>query len=362
MKTKIKIATIFTFLLASCVFFAAEGNTQTQPPAPTAQVETAGQKFKNIKVLNDLPADQLGKVMNLMSASLGVRCTFCHVSGETDFDKDGKEEKEAAREMIKMTLELNKAHFKGRPEISCNTCHNGRSHPQSAPNLNPAAPEERPKQPDVKPTTDQILAKYEAAVGGRENLAKVKSRAIRASRVEADGKTTEAEEIWQKGLKLSIATAYPKAVVTETFDGTNAAKRAGTETIALKADEAEQIKREAQILSFADLKSVYSKLDYRFTDKLDGREVYLVLGTTADNSRERLYFDAQTGLLVRRSSVAMTMLGPFVYQVDYADYKDFGGVKLPTTISYAVPNIRWTRKLVEVKNNAAVDDAKFGTK
>ena len=57
MKTKIKIAAIFTFAAFACVFFATKGNTQTK-------VETAGEKFKSIKVLNDMPADQMGKVMN----------------------------------------------------------------------------------------------------------------------------------------------------------------------------------------------------------------------------------------------------------------------------------------------------------
>ena len=48
------------------------------------------------------------------------------------------------------------------------------------------------------------------------------------------------------------------------------------------------------------------------------------------------------------------------FETAFSDYKDFGGVKLPTTIKFAVPNISWTRKIVEVKNNVTVDDAKFG--
>ncbi len=153
MKTKIKIAAIFTFALFALAFFVPKGEMQTK-------TETAGQKFKNIKVLNDMPADQLGKVMNLFSASLGVNCNFCHVSNDADFEKDGKEEKETAREMIKMTFELNKNHFDNRPEISCNTCHQGHSHPQSAINLNPVITEERPKQPEKKPRVEDFLAKY----------------------------------------------------------------------------------------------------------------------------------------------------------------------------------------------------------
>ena len=146
---------------------------------------------------------------------MGVNCNFCHIEG--DFSKDGKEEKESAREMITMTFGINKNSFGGRTEISCNTCHQGHTHPQSAINFDAPAPEPRPKQPDAKPTIDAILAKYETAVGGKEAIAKITSRQIKASRVEPDGKTSEAEEILQKGGKISIATTYPKAVPSPKF-------------------------------------------------------------------------------------------------------------------------------------------------
>ena len=357
MKTKIKIIAILTFSLFALAFFVPKGEMQTK------QIETAGQKFKNIKVLNDMPADQLGKVMNLFSASLGVNCNYCHIEG--DFAKDGKEEKESARQMITMTLGLNKNFFDNRPEISCNTCHQGHTHPQSAIIFIAPKPEERPKQPDVKPTIDAILAKYQTAVGGKDALAKITSRQITASRVEPDGKTSEAETILQKGGKMLLTTTYNSKengnfLVVETYDGTTARKTGNQKEIALKADEMEQIKREAQIWSNADLKTVYAKIDYRFTNKIDGREVYVVSASTAENGREQLFFDTQTGLLVRRVASTPTVLGNFQYQVDYADYKDFGGVKLPTTVRYAMPNISWTRKVLDVKNNAAIDDAKFG--
>ena len=148
---KLKLIAIFSFAIFTLAFLTFK----TETVSSQTQVETAGQKFKNIKVLNDMPADQMGKVMNLMAASLGVKCSFCHVEG--DFSKDGKEEKDSARAMLKMTFDINKNSFRGRPEITCNTCHNGRSHPMSVPNLSPTVGEERPKQPDTKPTIDELL-------------------------------------------------------------------------------------------------------------------------------------------------------------------------------------------------------------
>lgn len=353
MKTKLKLITLITFAAFALFIFTPKGQTQQQ-------VETAGQKFKSIKVLNNMPADQMGKVMNMMSSSLGVDCKFCHASNDSDYEKEGFEHKDMARQMLKMTFELNKNYFNGRPEINCNTCHKGISHPQPSFPLTPtAAPVERPKQPDKKPNVEEILAEYQTALGGKDRLAKVTSRQIKATRIEPDGKTTELETISQKGSKLKIDTFYGPVIISEVYDGQNAWKGSGKDKIELKADEAEQIKREAQLFANPDLKAIYPKMDFRFIDRIDGREVYYIQATNAANGRERLYFDTQTGLLVRRAAGTPTILGMHVLQVDYADYKDFGGVKLPTTIKYAMPAIYWTRKIQEVKNNAVIADTVF---
>jgi len=354
LQTKIKIFAIFAFAALALAFIVPTGSTQTK-------VETAGQKFKSIKVLNDMPADQMGKVMNMISASLGVNCAFCHASNDGDYEKEGFEHKDMARKMMKMTFDLNKANFNGRPEINCNTCHHGISHPQpSFPLVAGAAPEERPKQPEKKPTVDEILAKYEMALGGRPKLEKVTSRMIKANRVEPDGKTVEAETIWIKPNKYVSDIVYGQYVVRETYDGKTGRKFSNADTVELKPDEAEQIKREAELFWPTNLKAAYPKMDYRSVDRINGREVYSITATTAGNLRERLSFDVLTGLLVRRTATSPTVFGTFVYQVDYSDYKNFGGVKLPTTTHYSVPHISWTRKIVEVKTNVRGDDAVYG--
>ncbi len=351
--TKLKLIIIAVFFVAVFAYVVPVGNTQTK-------VETAGQKFKSIKVLNDMPADQMGKVMNMISASLGVDCKFCHASNDGDYEKEGFEHKDMARKMMKMVFDLNKTQFDGRPEINCNSCHNGKSHPQPSFPLTTAKPaEERPKQPDVKPTVDEILAKYEATLGGKERIAKVTSRSIKATRLEPDGKTTEPEEIFQKGSKIAVNTIYGNYVVSEIFDGKEFVKLGDKSKIDLKSDELEQGKREAQLFANPYLKTIFATLEFRFLDRIDGRDVYMVLGTTADKKRERLYFDAATGLLVRRVASSPTVFGNHVLQVDYQDYKDFGGVKLPVTVKFAMPQIQWVRKIADVKINPVIEDPKF---
>lgn len=355
MKTKIKITTIFIFAFFSAAFFIRKGATQTKS-------ETAPQRFKNIKVLTEMPAEQMGKVMNMMSASLGVGCNFCHA--ENDFAKDGNEHKDIARDMLRMTFELNKNYFDARPEINCNTCHQGRPHPSNGFPLSPNFREPRPVQPEKKPTVEEILAKYETALGGKINLSKITSREIKAQRLEPDGKAFEAETVWQKGNKLSIQTVYPSKeygdyIVREIFDGAAAQKFGNGSEIKLKPDEAETIEREAKLFANPFLQKIYTDLKFSRLEKIDGREVYTLDAKTNSGQTERLYFDVQTGLLVRRTASTPTVLGNHVFQVDYQDYRNFGGVNLPATVKFAVPQIYWTRKILEVKINAAIGDDKF---
>ena len=236
MQTKIKFIAVLAFVIFALVLLVPKGSTQTQ-------VETAGQKFKSIKVLNDMPADQMGKVMNMISASLGVDCKFCHTSNDGEYEKEGVEHKDTARKMMKMVFDLNKTQFNGRPEINCNSCHNGKSHPQPSFPLAPIAREERPKQPEKGPTADQIIAKFIAALGGTEKIAAVKTRLIKANRVEPDSKTTEPETIWLSDGRYRSDTAYGNYIVTELFAGGVGKKYGDWSNIDLKPDEVEQIRR-----------------------------------------------------------------------------------------------------------------------
>ena len=98
---------------------------EEKPDAPKAP--TAGETYKNIKVLKDLPADQLPGYMQKIGQSLGVGCDFCHVM--SDFSSDEKPTKNAARAMIAMTQKLNTTEPAVDKKVTCYMCHHGRAMP-----------------------------------------------------------------------------------------------------------------------------------------------------------------------------------------------------------------------------------------
>ena len=88
-------------------------------------------------------------------------------------------------------------------------------------------------------------------------------------------------------------------------------------------------------------------------------EAYVVKAKPVDGPVEKLFFDVRTGLLVRRYAESDTPLGKFPLQTDYDDYRVVDGIKQPFLIHWSMPGRIWGRKIVEIKQNVALDDAKF---
>ncbi|MGB8508501.1 MAG: c-type cytochrome, partial [Pyrinomonadaceae bacterium] len=166
-------------------FANAQGATPPQGDKPIEQTR------KNILVLKGLPESQLFPVMNFMSASLGVKCDFCHVKQgkdpKTGFDNwiwesDDKQQKKTTRNMIRMVLADNNGDFgMGQGAVTCYTCHRGQEHPVGIPPLPLATSgheggDEVPAaagatKPEAPPTAEALIAKYVDAVGGRAAVA-----------------------------------------------------------------------------------------------------------------------------------------------------------------------------------------------
>lgn len=121
-------------LTSLCILPAlALGVLSIAQETPAAKPQTAKQKFKNIKVLKDLPADQLGPLMRQFNTALNVKCDFCHIINpdHSGFEKDDKPMKEEARKMILMSNDLNAHHKILDKKSTCYMCHHGHPEPET---------------------------------------------------------------------------------------------------------------------------------------------------------------------------------------------------------------------------------------
>ncbi|GAA4744192.1 c-type cytochrome [Flavisolibacter ginsenosidimutans] len=124
-------------------------------------------KYKNLKILpKDITHEQMDSVMHHFTASLNVKCNFCHMRNEEtkewDWASDENKHKLVAREMMKMTNKINDKYFPiGKKAeklstqlmISCYTCHHGTTEPAAkAPRME--RPQQRPAQDSARRNLD----------------------------------------------------------------------------------------------------------------------------------------------------------------------------------------------------------------
>jgi hypothetical protein len=340
------------------------------PPTPADDDKPAGEVYDNLKVLQNLPAWQIGSIMNIMRASLGVECNYCHIEKDYRYDLDTLPAKQTARQMIRMVLAINKENFGGHPTVTCETCHNGHPEPASAPAaergfiLGPVPP----PAPVKLPTATEVLDRYIQALGGRPALEAVKSRVSRGTirrlkvismspvmRGVNRGEEDPLEVVERAPDHAVMTFGRPGAQIVETFDGPSVRiKTPMGERQASTSEKAHlayrfDIRHDLRLLEKAGSSQVVGK------DKIDGREVYLLRTSMPDNSAALLAFDAKTGLLRRQTVYHQTAIGPEPARTDYADYRKVGGIKVPFLVKY-MPlddfDAGNTRKLTDVRINA----------
>ena len=355
------LATLFAFA-AALSFAIAGGHAQSAPAqAPAAsKPKMTQEQFKNIQVLKDLPADQLIPAMQFISASLGVECEFCHVQGA--FDKDDKQPKKTAREMITMMMAINKENFKGEREVTCFTCHRGSTDPVGTPIISDAPPKPEAENAAAKalPSPDAILDKYLQAVGGRDAVEKITSRVEKASLTTPNGQEVSID-IYAKAPDKRISMMHMKEGDSVTaFDGHQGwLSNPGRPVRPMSEQDNSVAKLDADLHFAADVKQLFANFHVFESEKIGDREVYLVVASNEGKPPVRLYFDAQSGLLVRMIRYTESPLGRNPSQVDFADYRDADGVKIPFRWTLARPGQRFTIQVSAVKQNIPVEDSEF---
>ncbi len=372
MNKKVAFALGIAALLAAGVVVMSVAKAQSATPAQaTAAVpKKAEEQFKNIQVLKGIPADQLIPAMQFITASLGVECQFCHVEGA--FEKDDKKPKQTARKMMEMMFAINKDNFDGHREVTCYSCHRGSTDPVGTPlvmtegpkqGMGEAVKPEKAEGGDAKeasgPTANQLLDKYLQAVGGAAAIEKITSRVMKGTITFGDRNVSI--DIYSKDPDRRISyTHTPDGDSVTAFDGHEGWMGfPGRPAREMHGPDIDAAAMDADLHFAANLKGMFSEAQVRGTEKIGDHDAFVVIGQREGKPPLQLYFDEQSGLLVRLVRYGETPLGRLPTQIDYADYREAGGVKIPYRWTLARPSGRFTIQISEVKENVPVDDAKF---
>jgi hypothetical protein len=123
--------------------------------------------------------------------------------------------------------------------------------------------------------------------------------------------------------------------------------------------QAQQVRRRADLGAPLDMARRYQNLTANRYDTIEDRTTIVLVGRPAEDTTEQLHFDRETGLLLRRSISTTTAFSPLAEQIDYSDYRDVSGVKMPFTVRYASWNEVQLEKFSDIKVNVPIDDARF---
>jgi photosynthetic reaction center cytochrome c subunit len=359
-------AMIFAFMGAVVVL--ARGQAGQQQPRP----QMAEEVFKNVQVLKGIPVDEFMDTMGMFSAALSLNCIDCHTAesvGTWDRFADETPLKQTARRMVQMVNEINRANFKGVRSVTCYTCHHGDMRPKMVPNLAAqyAVPVEDPNEIEVfrlpgGPSADQVFEKYLQALGGPQRLAGLTSFAGKGTYIGFETEQTKVPvEIFAKA-PLQRATVVHMTVGDKVtlYDG-RAAWIAGSDKplplMSLTGGNLDGAKIDALVAFPAQLKQAFSQWQVGAT-AIDDREVHVLRGTNPRQLPVNFYFD-QSGLLVRVVRFVDTAVGRVPTQIDYSDYREVSGVKIPFKWTVTWTNGQSTTELSEVQPNVSIDAARF---
>ena len=212
------------------------------------------------------------------------------------------------------------------------------------------------------PTAEQVLDRYLEAMGGRAALQKLTSRVMTGTLSVPSMQLSGTVEIREKAPNRTLGKiTINGAMYRQAFDGTagwtdDPANGLRDQT----GMELAETRRESDFYHALDLHKLYSKFTLTGKEKVGEREAYVIEAAVSEGGQpEKLYFDAQSGLVLRESSQRHGPDGVSEFQQDYDDYREVDGVKLPFAIRQTNEGTLVIITVEEYHHNVPLDDGEF---
>jgi len=198
-------------------------------------------------------------------------------------------------------------------------------------------------------TVEQVLDKYIEAIGGKENILKVKDKTTKMSGT-MQGTTISMTQSQKAPNKFYQLVDFGVGQQTTVFDGEKGKMSAMGQEQNIPPEQVEQMK----------LGSLYSMLEYAKNniktelagmETINNKDAYRVTFTYPSGKKSTNYYDVNSGLLVRTVAEGAGA----TQTIDFDDYRDVQGVKYPFKMSLVTPQgaIDLITSSIEVNTNLA---------
>src|SRR5215813_585433 len=222
------------------------------------------------------------------------------------------------------------------------------------------------KAPHSMPTVDQILDRYTQAIGGEGPHRKLTSQVMKMTLVIEHSDVTASFDSYRQAPNKSVQIGQIKLgdgrefEISRGFNGTEgwALNPSDSGFRELNGTELAAEKRDSEFYWELKLKELYPKMALIGQARVGSHTAYCIEATPTEGDPIKLYFEAQTGLLVRIDSISENVSkGKIPEETYYEDYREVDGIKLPFTIR--MPTNKYTFKVNEVRHNVPIEEAKF---
>jgi hypothetical protein len=216
---------------------------------------------------------------------------------------------------------------------------------------------------DKRMSAEQVFDRYLTALGGSAQVARITSFVATGTYSGFDTSSAEVPtEIFAKAPNQRTWIVHMAAGDSHrVFDGRSgwfAGPDSQTPLVTLTSGNLDRYRLEAIVAFPAGLRQAFANFRVGRT-AIDDRDVEVVQGRNPGLLPVNLYFDNATGLLVRLVRWNETPLGPVPTQIDYDDYREVAGVKMPFTWTASQTYMQMTVKLKDVQANVPLDSSRF---
>ena len=382
-----------TMLVAMFAILPADAQSRLRGDSQTGVEQkplTADQVFKNVQLLKGISVKEFMETMGFFAAATNKTCTTCHgdeSGGSWERYADDPPQKQTARKMMLMVDALNKTYFGGKREVTCYSCHRNSERPKITPILAeqygtpaPEDPEQIPQQAAGAPSPDQVLDKYLQALGGAEKLANFTSFIAKGTYQGYDDPEKSPIEIYAKAPSQFSQIVHSSSSGESSWvdDGRSAwlaqsdPNATPVPLMALASGDLDGAHLESELYFPGRIKQLLTNLRVGFPISgvtsiladdvgvgVDERELTVVQGTTVAGNNVKLYFDPKSGLLVRMVRYTSLPVGFIPTEIDYSDYRDVSGIKVPFRVTKTWVDGRSVTELSSIQMNVPIDAAKF---
>ncbi len=212
------------------------------------------------------------------------------------------------------------------------------------------------------PTAKQIMDKYVAAIGGKEFLSTITDMRVDMSAEFNGNPILVTRKMKAPNKFVQVINANGMEMMRMTGNGSKIVMGGMQGSRTIEGKDAQQQLLQNTLFGEMRYADLGVKSNVLGVEAVNGKDAYKVVQTSTDGAATWTdFYDKESGLKVQTVATGRGQQGPTLQTTQYSDYKDFKGLKYPTTISQT--GGRAMQMTVDkVKLNDGMKDSEFEVK